>query len=172
MINEHNRVVTRYIYIYILIYYYCLPSFHAMNREESYFFTRRLSFVFCSLVVSIGSRVPRSRERARAPRTGRWFAAILVEFSYFSATRLVRPQGYYRTYGLILSTHERIRVRAYTCTYTRGNNRVPATRFPGRRRKGGQGETRRDEMRRGEERRVVSRRPQEEEEEETRTNDD
>ena len=31
----------------------------------------------------------------RAPRTG----AILLEFSYFSARRLVRPQGYYRTYG-------------------------------------------------------------------------
>ena len=128
--------------------------------------TRRLrsrrvdvEFVVLSSIVLLFDRLAcRSREREREreregglahrePDGG--FAAILVEFSYFSATRLVRPQGYYRTYGLILGTHQRIRVRAYTCTYTRGNNRVPATRFPGRRRKGGGGREEEDKTRRG-----------------------
>lgn len=87
----------------------------------------------------------RTRSRVTAHRepddTSRDPPRIFLFFS--EATR--SPTGLLQNLRPILSIHERVRVRAYTCTYTRGNNRVPATRFPGRRRKGDRDETSRAE---------------------------
>lgn len=104
----------------------CLPSFFVDSRHP--------------VSISLQRRAVRgARAKNRTARRDR----RRIFFFFSDATR--SPTVLLQNLRPILSTHERVRVRAYTCTYTRGNNRAPATRFPGRRRKGDRDRRRRDE---------------------------